>query len=371
MEALAVVDTGMKTDHVLTMEVPHDFTGPQDNAAAKAEYGRIQQRLAAIPGVTQVGLGSTVPLRAAGIMLDIKAENRPLAAGEPQPTAEYRSAGDDYFAAAGIPVIKGRAFVSTDRDGATPVVIINKALADRLFANQDPIGRRIAWTGDVLQFIGMAQNDWRTVVGVVGNTKDGGLDAPTLPVVFTPFSQTNFPTGGFVIKTHGDPAAVAPAATSVVRALAPDSPIEHVLTADQIRDESVAPRRLNALLVGSFGVLALIVAAIGIAAVLAFSVTARTNEIGIRMSLGAEASRVQRMILSEGGTLVGIGLVVGVAGSLLLTRLIQGLLFGVAARDPMTIGGVALLIATIGIAACWLPAMRAARIDPGVALRAQ
>jgi putative ABC transport system permease protein len=371
MRALAVVDTGMKTDHVLTMEVPHDFTGPQDNAAAKAEYGHIQQQLAAIPGVTQVGLGSTVPLRAAGLALDIKAENRPLAAGEPQPTAEYRSADADYFTAAGIPIIKGRVFVSTDRDGATPVVVINKTLADRLFANQDPIGRRIAWTGDVLQFIGMAQNDWRTVVGVVGNTRDGGLDAAALPVVFTPFSQTNFPTGGFVIKTRGDPAAVAPAATRVVRALAPASPIEHVLTADQIRDESVAPRRLNALLVGSFGVLALIVAAIGIAAVLAFSVTARTNEIGIRMSLGAESRRVHRMILSEGGTLVGIGLAVGVLGSLLLTRLMQGLLFGVAPRDPMTIGSVALVIAAIGLAACWIPAVRAARIDPGVALRAQ
>ena len=371
MQELAVVNTGMKTDHVLTMEVPHDYTGPQDNAKTKAEYERIQQQLAAIPGVTQVGLGSTVPLRAAGIALAIKAENRPLAAGEPQPTAEYRSAGENYFSSAGIPVIKGREFVSTDRDGTNKVVVINKAAADRLFANQDPLGRRVAWTGEVLKFIGMEDNDWKTVVGVVGNTKDGGLDAAALPAVFTPFSQTNFPTGGFVIKTAGDPGAVAPAATKLVRSLAPTSPIEHVLTAEQIRDESVAPRRLNALLVGSFGILALIVAAIGIAAVLAFSVTARTNEIGIRMSLGAEASRVQRMILSEGGTLVGLGLAIGVIGSLLLTRVIQGLLFGVASRDPMTIGSVALLMAVIGIAACWIPAVRAARIDPGVALRAQ
>ncbi len=371
MQQLAIVDTGMKTDHVLTMEVPHDYTGPQDNPKTIAEYEHIQQQLAAIPGVVQVGLGSTVPLRAAGITLPIKAENRPLAAGEPQPTADYRTAGDNYFSSAGIPVIKGREFAPTDRAGTNPVVVINKTLADRLFANQDPIGRRVAWTGEILKFIGMKEDEWSTIVGVVGNTKDGGLDAAAVPAVFTPFSQSNFPTGGFVIKTTGDPAALGPAATKLVQSLAPTSPIEHLETADQIRDESVAPRRLNALLVGSFGILALIVAAIGIAAVLAFSVTARTNEIGIRMSLGANAGQVQRMVLSEGGMLVGLGLVFGVAGSFLLARLMQGLLFGVAPHDPMTLGAVAALMAVIGVAACWIPAARAARIDPGVALRAQ
>jgi putative ABC transport system permease protein len=371
MQQLAIVDTGMKTDHVLTMEVPADYTSSQDNTKTKAEYERIQHELAALPGVTEVGLGSTIPLRAAGVTLDIKAENRPLAAGEPQPGAEYRSASDNYFKASGIPVIKGREFESTDRDGTTKVVVINKALADRLFAGQDPLGRRVAWTGDVLRFIGIPENDWKTVVGVVGNTKDGGLDAAALPAVFMPFSQTAFPNGGFVIKSSVDPGSIAPAATKLVRQLAPGSPIEHVETAEQIRDESVAPRRLNALLVGSFGILALIVAAIGIAAVLAFSVTARTNEIGIRMSLGAEAGRVQRMVLSEGGALVGMGLAIGVVGSWLLARLMQGLLFGVAPHDPVTLGGVVVLMAAIGVAACWIPAARAARIDPGVALRAQ
>ena len=223
----------------------------------------------------------------------------------------------------------------------------------------------------MLKFIGMKENDWRTVVGVVADTKDGGLDAAQLPAVFTPVTQGIFPSGGFVIRASGDAAALAPAATNVIRSIAPEQRIEHVMTGEQLRDESIAPRRLNALLVGSFSVLALIVAAIGIAAVLAFSVTARTNEIGIRMSLGADAGSVQRMVLSEGGLLVGIGLAVGVVGSLLLARLMQGLLFGVASDDPMTLGGVAVLMAAIGIAACWIPAARAARIDPGVALRAQ
>jgi ABC-type antimicrobial peptide transport system permease subunit len=209
------------------------------------------------------------------------------------------------------------------------------------------------------------------VVGVVGNTKDGGLDAASLPVMFIPFAQSDFPSGGLVIRASGDVAAIGPAATRIVRGLAPDQPIEHVMTIDQIRDESVAPRRLNAVLVASFGVLALVLATIGIGAVLVFSVNARTNEIGIRMSLGADSGNVQRMILSEGGLLVIIGLAIGVAGSLSLSRLMTGLLFGVAPHDPVTLGAVAVLMALVGIAACWIPAIRAARIEPGVALRAQ
>ena len=369
MQRLAVVDTGMNTQHVLTMEVPRDFTGG-DNASAVAQYEQMRSQIAAIPGVSQVGLGSTVPLRTAGIMLEIKAEGRPVNPGEPAPQSEYRTAGPDYFSAAGIPVLRGKEFSSTDRAGSAPVVMINKTLADFLFPGLDPVGRRVAWTGEVLKFIGIS-GEWRTVVGVVGNTKDGGLDAAALPVVFIPFAQGDFPSGGFVIRSRGDVAGLASAATRVVRTIAPQQPIEKVLTVDQIRDESVAPRRLNALLVASFGILALIVAAIGIAAVLAFSVSARTNEIGIRMSLGADASMVQRMVLSEGGRLVLLGLALGVSGALVLSRLMQGLLFGVAPNDPATLAGVALLMAAVGIGACWIPAARAARIDPGVALRGQ
>jgi len=212
--------------------------------------------------------------------------------------------------------------------------------------------------------------DWRTVVGVVGNTKDGGLDATPLPALFIPFAQGDFPAGGFVIR-GGNAAALAPEATRIIRGIAPQLPVEKVLTLDQIRDESVGPRRLNALLVGSFGLLALIVAAIGTAAVLAFSVSARINEIGIRMSLGADAMRVQRMVLSEGGILVVAGLLLGGAGAITLSRLMQGLLFGVEPNDPLTLAAVALLMGAVGLAACWLPAARAARIDPAEALRAQ
>lgn len=208
-------------------------------------------------------------------------------------------------------------------------------------------------------------------VGVVGDTKDGGLDAEPRPVVFQPFAQAEAWAGGLVIRAASDASALVPAATRLVRGIVPQDPIENVLTIGQIKDQSVAPRRLNAVLVSSFGVLAVIIAAVGIAGVLAFSVSARTNEIGIRMSLGADSGRVQRMVLMEGGVLLALGLVLGVGGALIATRLIRGLLFGVAPHDPITLVGVAVLMAAVGIGACWLPALRASKIDPAVTMRGQ
>ncbi len=368
MQQLSVVNTGLTSENMLTMEVPKDFNGVKKEEMI-GDYQRMRQQLASLPGVQEVGLGSTMPLRSAGITLDVKAETHPLAPGEAQPHAEYRTANPNYFQASGIPLLKGRVFSDNDDATSAKVVILNKTMADRLFGDKDPIGQRVAWTGDVLRFIGMSENEWRTVVGVVGNTKDGGLDAVPLPAVFTPFAQSDFPMGGFVIRAKGDAAALAPAATKALREIAPQQPLEHVMTVAQIRDESVAPRRLNAMLVSSFGVLALIVAAVGIAGVLAFSVSARTNEIGIRMSLGADGGRVQRMIISEGGLLVGLGLLIGVIGALSLSRLMQGLLFGVQPHDPMTLAAVSAVMAIVGLLACWIPAMRAARIDPVEALR--
>ncbi|MCE9601166.1 MAG: ABC transporter permease [Gemmatimonadetes bacterium] len=370
MQLLAAVDPGLDTKNVLTMEVPLDFTAMTDPIKAVNQYEQMQRELATLPGVRVAGLGSTVPLRASGIMLEIKAEGRTLGAGEPVPMSEYRTADPDYFKAAGMRIVAGREFSTTDLRDGSKVVIINKTLADRLFPGIDPLGRQVAWTGDVLRFIGVS-GDWRTVVGVVGDTKDGGLDAKPMNVTFTPFAQGDFPTGGLVIRSDVDPSGLATAARAIVRSIAPQQPIENVMPLDDIRDESVGPRRINALLVGSFGLLALIIAAIGIGAVLAFSVSARTNEIGIRMSLGADPRQVQGMILREGGLLVGLGLLAGVAGSLLLARSISALLYGVAPRDPATLVVVALVMGAIGVTACWLPAARASRIDPSDALRAQ
>jgi putative ABC transport system permease protein len=370
MQKLAAVDPGLVAPNVLTMELPADFTQQTPPSAIVARYERMRGELSTLPGVELVGVGSNMPLRASGFQLEVKAEGRAIASGEATPTAEYRTADPGYFRAAGIPVLAGRDFSASDDAAANKVVIINQTLAERLFPELDAVGRRIGWTGDVLRFIGIS-DEWRTVVGVVGNTKDGGLDATPIPAVFTPFAQGDFPTGGLVIRAGVAPSGIATAARAIVRSIDPSQPVENVMTVDEIRDESVGPRRLNALLVGSFALLALVIAAIGIGAVLAFSVSVRTNEIGIRMSLGAAPGRVQRMILSEGGRLVIIGLVLGVGGSLLLARSMQSLLFGVEPTDPTTLAVVALALAGIGVAASWVPAARASRIAPSEALRAQ
>lgn len=370
MQRLAEVDDGLRQQEVLTMEVPIGFGDLAKDSANKLMYERMRFELGALPGVRDVAIGSTMPLRSTPFQLEVKAEGRAANPNEPMPRAEYRTASPEYFRAAGIPLMRGREFQSTDRQGSGWVVVINKTLADHLFPDRDPVGQRIAWTGDVLRFIPVT-GEWRTVVGVVADTKDGGLDAEPRGVVFMPFLQEYTFGGGLVINAQADAAGLAPAALRILRGITPTDPIENVLTVDQIRDESVAPRRLNAALLTSFSALAVLIAAVGIAGVLAFSVSTRTNEIGIRMSLGASTGMVQRMILSEGGILLGLGLVLGVAGALLTARLIRGMLFGVEPHDPATLVATASLMAVVGIVACWLPAVRAARVDPIEAIRAQ
>ncbi len=368
MQRLAAVDPGLNPKNVLTMEVPLDFTSTTDIPQAGRRYAEMQRALTALPGVEVVGLGSTVPLRAGQVMLEIKAESRTIENGA-IPTAEYRTADPGYFRASGIPLLAGREFTPGDQPSSGKVVILTQPLAKRLFADVDPIGRRVAWTGEVLSFTGIS-GDWRTVVGVMSDTKDGGLDAAPLPVAFLPVAQAEFPPGGLVIRSSVDPTGLSSAARAIVRSIAPDQAIKNVMSLEAVRDESIGPRRLNALLLGGFGILALVIASIGIAAVLAFNVTARTNEIGIRMALGAAPSMVTTMVLKEGFLLVGLGLLVGVASSLALSRTIEGLLFGVQSRDPVTLVVVAVTMCTIGLVACWMPARRASRIDPSEALRA-
>ena len=267
-------------------------------------------------------------------------EARALGVGEAAPHAAVRTASPEYFRASGIPLLGGREFTSTDRAGSGLVVIVNKTFADKFFPGEDPIGKRIAWTGELLKFSPIS-GDWRTIVGVAGNTRDGGLDAEPRATVFMPFAQMLSIGGALVIRADADAPGLVPAATRIVHRIAPMAPIVNVLTLAQIKDQSVAPRRLNAALVSSFGILAVVIAAVGIAGVLAFSVSARTNEIGIRMSLGAGRGQVQRMILREGGVLLVIGLMLGVAGAYLAGGVIRGLLFGVAPHDPVTLVGVA------------------------------
>ena len=371
MIQLSEVSTGLRTEEVLTMPLSLlDPTRlrPEVDAANKALYDRMQREISALPGVIEVGLGSTMPLRGSSINFDVKVEGKALAAGQAVPQADFRTASPEYFRAAGIPLLKGREFSTTDLPGSARVAIINQTLADNFFAGEDPLGKRIAFTGEVLRFTPIS-GDWRTIVGVTGNTQDGGPDAGPRAVVFMPFAQEMAMLGGLVIRADSNVSALAAASTRIVRRIVPTVPIENVLTVAQIKDQSVAPRRLTAALIALFGILAVIIAAVGIAGVLAFSVSARTNEIGIRMSLGADRGTVQWMILREGGVLLASGLALGMVGAFFAARVIRGLLFGVAPHDPTTFIGVAVMMAAVGIVACWIPALRAARIDPAITMR--
>jgi predicted permease len=374
---LSKVDTGLKTEEVLTMEVTlltrAEQRNPADVAAARERFANMRRELAGLPGVIVTAAGS-LPLRRSGVVWEVKAEGKEPRAGDELPRAEMRAASAEYFRAAGIPIINGRPFATTDDGGSAPVVIINRTLADRLFPGEDPVGRRIAWTGELVRLLYPSLGEWRTIVGVAGDTRDGELDAQPLPVAYSPSEPWRTGSGGtgggLLIRADSNVASLVGPATRIVRRVAPAALIEDVMTIRQFKDQSVSSQRLNAELISLFGVLAVVIAAVGIGGVLAFSVSTRTNEIGIRMSLGADRGRVERMILTEGGVLVARGLVLGVIGGFFATRAIRGLLFGVAPNDPMTFAGVALMMAAIGIVACWIPALRAARIDPVVAMRA-
>jgi predicted permease len=360
MAHLAEVDTGLTTQEVLTMQVSLLTSAEQRSREARtqasANYRRMRDEIRALPGVTDVGIGPA-PLRNTGYVVDVGAAGHTLAPGEATPRGELRTATPTYFQAAGIPLLEGRAFSTSDSDA----VIINETMARRLFRNESPLGKRIAWNNGITPELGA----WSTVVGVIGNVRDNGVDENPRGEIFIPSENG----GTFVIRAKHDAGSYSAAATRIVRRIAPNALIENVQTVAQIKAEGVAPRRLNAVLISMFGILAVVIAAVGIAGVLAFSVSARTNEIGIRMSLGANRSRVQRMILGEGGVLLLAGLTLGMIGSFFAVGVIRGLLVGVSAHDPATLLGVSGCMAAIGLVACWIPALRASRIDPAITMR--
>jgi putative ABC transport system permease protein len=327
----------------------------------------IRERLAAVPGVSQVAVGLSAPLRRGGGIRDIQVENRTLPG--PAPRAMFRTADASYFSVAGIQVLKGRAFDPGDNAAAPLVAVINRALAKQAFGDQDPIGRRIAFTAASARGLRLT-DDWRTVVGVVNDTRDEGLESDPAPSMYLPFEQGVMFGGTFLVRTVADPLALRKTLVDAIHDVAPNQVIDKIETLESIRDETVVPRRLNALFVASFAALAFLIAIVGIVGVLASSVRSRRSELGIRMALGAGPERLRRMVLTEGGVLIGLGIAIGIAGSFFTVRLMSGLLYGVTAYDPATFTAAILLLAGVGIASCLGPARRAGSVDPAVALRA-
>ena len=322
-----------------------------------------EERVRAIPGVTAAALESNTPFNGTGYTSDFIAYGRPE--GGYGTEIGNRSVTPNYFATMKVPVLRGRTFGPEDRAGSTPVLVINEALADSYFKGQDPIGQRIA-----LDKVPTPKSTWYTIVGVVGSEHTDALDVAPRIEVFHAESQEPREFMVVLLRTNGDPAALTPALRGVLRDLDPTLALAEVAPVERLRDQSLARARFLTTLLFAFAVIGLLLAVVGVYGVLAHVSRNRTREMGIRIALGAQAGQVRWLVVRQGVRLTVIGLVVGGVVALFATRAMTKLLFNVAPNDPLTMVGVALLLAATSICAAWIPALKASRADPSVALRA-
>ena len=335
---------------------------PASSEPAKqiAFFSALLDRVQKLPGVEAAGVVSHLPLSGNNTNSGIKIEGRSWPEDE-TPLADDRLVSTDYFRSLRIPILKGRAFTEQDREGAPRVAIINESLARRFFPNVDPIGKRID--------MNWKSSGWQEIVGVVGDVKHDGLDLPSSPAIYVPFLQAPDAGMTLVVRSGGDPLGLVQVIRDEVHHVDKNQPLSRVRTMEAVVAESVGPRRISMSLLSGFAALALFLAAIGIYGVIACSVTQRTHEIGIRMALGAGRGDVLRLVVGQGLKLVGMGVALGLIAAWPLARLLSGLLFKVSATDPWTFAAIPLLLAGVALCACYLPARRAARVDPLTALR--
>jgi len=362
------VNPGFRPDHVLTLQLALPETR-YSGAAVGSFYSRLIERLQALPGVRYAGIARKVPL-SAGVdaSLNFIIENRPVEASANQPRAKYRAVSADYFLALGIPLVRGRYFDRTDGDKTPGVVVINETLAGRFWPNENPLGKRIK--------AGFDDSVWCTVVGIVADVKQAGLDAVSSGETYYHYLQVppalmSLVEGAMTValRTSADPGSLASAARGEVQKMDPGLAVFNVDTMQALVDGSLAQPRFRTTLLGAFAVLALLLAAIGLYGVIAYSVAQRINEIGVRMALGARKDDILRLVVGEGAMLAAIGIALGLLGSLGATRLISKLLFGVTADDPLTFCATAGIILAVALAASAIPALRAIKVDPVIALR--
>ena len=367
-EKLQRVETGFRSDHVLTLTLDLNwskYSTPEhrvDRAHTLQFFDALWPRVRSLPGVVTAGAAWTFPLNG-GFRTDgsLMIEGR-QAPGQPLPKAEYRASSPEYFDALGVPLLRGRAFDDHDREEAENVVLVSRSLAERHWRAAEPLGQRVSIDNG---------KTWRRIVGVVGDVRQLALTEEPPDVVYLPFAQAPGFTSTLFVRTLAEPALAAEGVRAAVRTLDPQAALSNVRTLDAIRGDALSSPRLTATLLGAFAFLALAISAAGLAGVLAYSVAQRTQEIGIRMALGASQRSVLRMMLGQGLTSVAIGLGIGLLGALGLTRLVAGLLFGVEPTDPLCFAGSALVLGVVAVLACLLPSHRATGIDPILALRAQ
>jgi len=367
MGALRAVDPGFDARGLLTMRVFLPETRYAEPAQINGFFDAVQPRLQALPGVTAAAMISNLPMGGDNSSGSFQIENRPVQEGQPSPHGDSHYVTPGYFEAMGIALVKGRLFEARDTAEATPAIIIDEVLAGHFFPGDDPVGHRISKFGE-----GTTEAPvWRTVVGVVRHVAKYGLDGRVKDQYYFPAAQRPQRSMFLVVRTAGDPAGLATAVRAAVRAVDPDMPVFKVMTMQRVIEDTLVGRRFTAMLLVIFAVVALVLAAVGLYGVIAYAVSQRTHEIGIRMALGARVEDVVRMVVRQGLRLAAIGLLVGAVAALATTRFLSSLLFGVGAADPMTFIVIPAILALVALVASWLPARRAARVDPMTALRGE
>ena len=356
------VSPGFQAQGLLTMQVSLPAFKYREANQIRAFYEATLEGIKAIPGVQAAGAVSDLPLSGSVHSGSFNIEGRPAAPGD-ELHADIRSATPEYFQTMQIPLLKGRFFTEQDTREGRPVAIIDETLAQHYFPNEDPLGKRVEFQ--------QGKPIWREIVGVVGRVKHKALDVEFKDKLYSPHAQVSYSTMFLVVRTVNDPMSLVSAVRGSIKAVDKDQPVHKVTAMEQLLADSLGQRRLSVMLFGLFAAVAMVLAAVGLYGVISYSVTQRTNEIGIRMALGAERRDIFKMVIGQGLTLTLAGVGLGLGGAFALTRVMSSLLFGVTPTDPLTFAVVPLLLAAAALVACVVPARRATRVDPMVALRCE
>ena len=361
--SLQQADPGFRADNILALSLSlPDYKYPKA-ADRRVFFDRLLEGTKGLSGVQAVGETSSLPLGGAVPSASFNIEGRPVALGQQSPHGDYASVTSDYFQTLGIKLVRGRVFTEHDNSDIAGVAIIDESMARKYWPNEDPIGKRITFEG------GRQNPVWREIVGIVGHVKSQSLDAESRPQYYVPVDQRPESSMLLAVRTADGPSSLAPAVRGLIRSLDKDLPVYRVTTMEQLVAASMAQRRFSMLLLGVFALIALLLAAVGLYGVTAYSVTQRTHEIGLRVALGAQRSDVLKMVVGEGMLLISVGIALGLIASFALTRLLRTLLFGVSGTDPLTFVAITLLLTLVALLACYIPARRATKVDPLVALR--
>jgi putative ABC transport system permease protein len=356
------IDPGFKPDHVIAATVPLLNTRYSDPGEQSRFFERVLSQIEALPGVEAATAAVTVPLEG-NVGMGFVTEDNPNPKPGELPDANYQVIGPHYFRTLRIPLVSGREFTGRDRQGSPGVAIVNQALARLYFPHGDAVGKRLR--------LDRKEGPWLEVVGVTGNIRHRSIELEPAPELFVPYTQYPWLTRPrhLLVRTSSDPGPFGAAITAEVRSVDKDQPVSDIRTMNTVVGRSMARTRFSMSLLAAFGCLALVLAGVGIYGVVAWSVTQRTREIGIRMALGAGRSQVLWLVLARGACLAGAGVAIGIFGALAAARLLAGLVYGITITDPLTFASISLVLSAVGLAASYFPARRATKVDPMIALR--